>query len=1103
MGKITQSEIKPCVIQFTEIMGFERFAHDIEPEEYASIVQDITKIYDDTVHLYEGHVDKHEGKVFMATFGVPVSHEEDPERAIKAALLMKQKIQHYNKAHEVTLGMRVGINLGKVYAGDVGSEIKKEYTVMGDAVNVAARIVEHADEFQILVGAEIERISKHVFRFSEPETFRPQGSNTKTKIFRVLDQRSGFIRRRGIEGLKSPLVGRTETFNVIKEFLEKLLQDKGSIVALIGDAGVGKSRLIEELFTHSLSVSLEKATAVNWYSGSCFPYKETIYLPFVEIIRQLCGIKSDDTDKLATEKLIAQIEKLTRDQVDEFYPYIANLLNIKLDSRYDDKIRYLEPKVMKLQTHVAISTILRNHAQLAPCIYIFDDLYLADKSTIDALRFFLETIKEVPMLIFLITRPEKERPFWETLQQLKQSQIIHEITIRRLSRIETRMITEHLLQITNFPVTLLNEIVTKAGGNPFFLEEIIKLLIAEGVIYNDGSGWRAKDMDIQFSIPYTIEAIIRNRIDTLDSVLRGLLEEMSIIGRVFSKKLLAAFSTQWENLEPLIKEIQSLGFISTENDEDFSFNHALVRDVIYTSIPVRRRKQLHTKIAETIEVIYRERLSEFYEILFEHFSQTDDHEHSIAYGIKAAKNARKRYANHEAILFYLSVLKDLETIRDSKAQKRVVLQELGEIYSLIGQSTDVFEVYDQALKHCIHPSEESAIYKMIGDAHENISDFDIALEFYQKALESADDDATLERSRIYTGIGRVYYEKADYEKCLQALEYARDIIRDAVDIESRRVQALIYDRLGSTYYSIGRRADSFAYYQKALKLYEILDDITGKGIIYNNLCDYYTAQGDYPSALDSLERSLQVDLKTGNLLGQAIVRYNIGDTLYQLGDMAGAEQEYERSLAIYQQVNNPVGKGYSAWGLGLIRLEQHNCPEAKTLFNEALNLFNQTGSKMWQLNVMLSIVDLYIRQKEYEKAWQLTLNVARMAESIKEYNALNEVKTKQALIRIEQAAKNQKISITYLQEAKGMLHEVLDTMEKYGTDAYMKFEILYLLSRVYYNLGMPRETIDAYQKARQEMHHILSYIEDDTTKQAICSRSLFQEFEKFRQQVKL
>jgi tetratricopeptide (TPR) repeat protein len=288
-----------------------------------------------------------------------------------------------------------------------------------------------------------------------------------------------------------------------------------------------------------------------------------------------------------------------------------------------------------------------------------------------------------------------------------------------------------------------------------------------------------------------------------------------------------------------------------------------------------------------------------------------------------------------------------------------------------------------------------------------------------------------------------------------------------------------------------------------LKLYEILDDINGKGIIYNNLCDYYTAQGDYPSALDSLKRSLEIDLKTGNLLGQAIVRYNIADTLYQLGDMQSAEQEYHRSNQLYQQVNNPVGKGYTAWGLGLIRLEQDDLTQAETLFNDALTLFNKTGSRMWQISVMLSIVDLYIQQKEYEKSWQLLSNIERMAAAVNEYNALNEVKMKQATIRIHQAQNDRKLSIAYLNEAKDNLTGVLDTMDKYGSDAYMKFEIFYLLSQAYYNLGMAQETVATYQKALGVKQHILSYIEDEATQQALCNRQLFKEFEEYRKQVKL
>jgi len=284
----------------------------------------------------------------MATFGVPVSHEEDPERAIKSTLLLKKKIAEYNKKNDTALTIKAGINVGKVYAGSVGSEIKKEYTVMGDAVNIAARIMEYADDGQILVSEEIHRITKPAFQFAEMMEFQPRGYDKKINLFPVLNQQAGFVRRRGIEGLKSPLVGRTEIFNVLKEFLDKLLKGSKNTVVITGEAGVGKSRLIEELFTHSLSISLERAKVINWCSGCCSPYKEAIYLPFIEIIKQICGIDSKDSEKSITEKLLKTIDNLAGERADEIYPYIANIFNIRLDSRDETKIKYLEPQVLQL-----------------------------------------------------------------------------------------------------------------------------------------------------------------------------------------------------------------------------------------------------------------------------------------------------------------------------------------------------------------------------------------------------------------------------------------------------------------------------------------------------------------------------------------------------------------------------------------------------------------------------------------------------------------------------------------------------------------------------------------------------------------------------------
>lgn len=1102
MGTSKKSEIKPCVIQFIEVTGFEKIGTSLGPEEYANAIKDISNVYDDVTKVYEGHIDKHEGKVFMATFGVPISHEEDPERAIKSALLMNKKIKEYNADNNTTLTIKVGINLGRVYAGDVGSDIKKEYTVMGDVVNIAARIMEQAKDSQVLVCEEIQDITEPMFHFSEAISMVPQGRIEPIKVFEVLGQKSGFIKRHGIEGLISPLIGREKEMKIIKGYLHDLFEQKSNTIILLGEAGIGKSRIIEELFAYSLSNALEQGKVVNWCNGKCSLHKETIYEPLIEIIKQICTIDSEDSEEIITEKLIKQVQTLAKEQIDEIYPYLANLLNIKLDARDETKIKYLEPKVLKLQTHVAIATFIKYYALQNPCVYVVDDLYLADSATLEALEFILDTNKEVPMLFILVSRPEREKPFWKFVEDLKKHDV-QEISIERLDKDEIKEISEHLLKIPKLPLPLLNDMVTKSGGNPFFLEEIIKLLIAKGVLFKKGAEWLANAEEIAFSIPYTIEAIIRHRFDTMDTALRGTLEEMAIIGRKFSKKTLRAFSAQWEDLDEIITDISNLGFISTNNNEDFSFDHALVQDVIYSSIPSKRKIALHTKAAETIEVLFKDRLVEFYDTLFEHFVQTDKHDKTIKYGLKAAEKAQKGYANHEAILLYLGVLKELNVLSNMQTQRKKVIKEIGEIHSLIGKNDDALDFFDKALGICNNQEEEADIYTSIAQTYANVSDFDRAITAYKTALGKIGLSSDFERARINVGIAKIHYEKGDYEEVLRQLEEALIVIGESTNIEAREIQAKVFDRFGSAYYSLGKRQKSFNYYNKALKLYDMLDDINGQSAIYNNLCDYYTGQGDYPSAITYLQKSLEIDLKTGNLLGQAIVIYNFGDTYLQLGDITRAEENIQKSLNLYDQINNVSGIGLCNWALGLGCVEREQYKEAEAYFNKALAILNEVGSKTWQVSVMLSIAELYCIQEKHEKSWDLSENILTIALKIKDYDAINGTKLNQANVRIAQAQQDKKLTITFLQGTKKILSDLLETINQPGTSRETTFELYSGLCRVSYLMGEPKKAMEYSKLAKADRDWILKFIENKDVQERFLKRRPFQIFDKFCKQTKI
>ena len=1102
MGKRKKSEIKPCVIQFVEIAGFEHMDTSLEPEEYANIIKDVSNIYDDVTKVYEGHVDKHEGKVFMATFGVPVSHEEDPERAVKSALLLKKRMQEYNDRNKTSLKIKVGINLGKVYAGDVGSDIKKEYTVMGDVVNIAARIMDQAKDSQILVCEEIQSITEPMFQFSDAINMVPQGKIESIKVYDVLGPKSGFIKRHGIKGLKSPLIGREKEMKMFKGYLQDLLNQKSNTIILLGEAGIGKSRIIEELFAYSLSNALEQAKVVNWCNGKCSLHKEAIYQALIQIVKQICSIDSEDSDEVVTEKLKKQVRALVKEQAADIYAYLANLLNIKLDARDEAKIKYLEPKELKLQTHVAIATIMKYYALQDPCVYVVDDLYLADFATLEALNFILETNKETPMLFIFVSRPERDRPFWKFIEDLRKQNVI-EINLERLNKDEIKKISEELLKIPKLPLPLVNDMVTKSGGNPLFLEEIIKLLIAKGVLFKKDDEWLANAEEITFSIPYAIEAIIRHRFDTMDASLRNTLEEMSIIGRKFDKKTLRAFSSQWETLDEVISKLCNMGFISTNNDEDFSFDHALVQDVIYSSIPSKRKTTLHEKIAETIEVLFKDRLTEFYETLFEHYVQTDKRDKTIDYGLKAAEKAQKGYANHEAILLYLAVLKELKHSSDSQNKRRKVLKELGTIHILIGQNDDALEFFNQALQISKTRDEEADIHSSIARTYENVSDFERAIKSYDTALKKLGLTSEIERARINVGQAKIYYEKGDYEEVIKKLEEALVIIGDSSSIEAREIQAKIYDRFGSAYFSLGQRQESFNYYSKALKLYDMIDDINGKGAIYNNLCDYYTGQGDYPSAITYLQKSLEIDTKTGNLLGQAIVIYNFADTYYQLGDILLAEENYRKSLNLYDQINNITGIGYCNWGLGLVCLERKQYKEAEAYFTKALTILDEVGSKMWQIGVMLSIAELHYLKKELKKSYDLCEEILAIAEKIKDFDTINSTKLMQVNIRIAQAAQDKKLAITYLQEAKEILAALSKVISEQGASKETAFEVYSNMCRVSYMLGEPEKTVEYAKMAIANRDWILKFIEDKKAKERFLNRRIFQDFDKFCNQIKI
>ncbi len=1099
MGTVKEAQVKPCCVLFAQITGLEQVA---DAEEYADIQKSINMVMDDAVKLYEGHVDKHEGKVLMATFGVPSAHEDDPERAVRAALLIRKKSNDATARTSITCQVKIGVNMGRIFASSVGSEIKSEDTVIGDAVNIAARIMESAAPGEIMVSKEVYQITRPVFEFGKPFEFVPQGSGKTISVFPVNAMKTGFIKRRGIEGLQSPMVGRVAELRKLTCLINDLFDRKGSTVCILGEAGVGKSRLIEELFTYSLGFSLEKARNLNWCVGRCSPYREMLYFPFVEIIKDLCAITPDDSEKSLIEKLLHTIEQLTGDKSDEVFPYIANLFAIKLEPRHETRIKHLDPKEIRLQTHIAIAMLLKNYALSNPTVYCVDDLYLADASTLDMLKFMIETMPDMPALVIMISRQDKGEPFANTLEDIKKTISVVMIPLRRLNLKETKEISKNLLQVPRVSERLINEVVTKSEGNPFYLEELIKLFIARGIIFRQGEEWLGTETAVQMEIPYSIEGIIRARFDTMNRDTQGILSEMAVIGRTFSLGVLKRITVFWENADELIEGIRESGYIYTVNDDEFSFSHALVREVIYSTLSARRSKELHLKVGTAIEQLFADRLPEFYELLFEHYSKTDRTDKTIDYGIKAGDLARKRYANLEATAYYLSVLKVIGERPETADLRACVISKLGDIYALTGQSEDAFAMYAKALELTVNPARRAVLYCSIADTHQRISDYPSALGHYEMASQELTGCPEIEIIDVQIGVAWIRYLRGDYDEARRILEKAAACVTDAMTVEYRSLLARIYNILGAIYSHLGTTEKSFASYNRALKLYELLDDMTGQGVIYNNICGYYSGRSDYLKALEYLQRSNAIDRKTGNLLAQAISTYNIGDTYYQLGDFEEAEKHYREYMAINARINNKLGNGYGNYGLGTLALERGDTKKAREHFTTAAGIFNTLKSRIMELDVLLSLSKVHRVEGDYDAAFKMCASIRDASQVTGENTIALSSVLEQVKIKVLMALKDHKLMVSHIQEATKLLETAEALIKTFDIDRETFFLMRFYTSEVAYYRGDPPATMKNHQEARQIVNEILVQLPDER-KGSFRKRRIIREFESYEKTIKV
>ncbi len=599
-----EGERKLVTVMFADISGFTALAETMDPEAVRELTNACFDHLVPIVEKYEGTVDKFIGDEIMALFGAPVAHENDPERALRAALEMMESLAAFNSARGTDLGLHVGINTGLVIAGGIGSEGRQQYSVMGDTVNLAARLEDVSERGEIFVGSDTYRLVAPLFEFESLEPIRVKGKAEPVAIHRLLTTRAVRGKMRGIEGLRSAMVGRGAELEQLGAAIGALQEGQGSAISIIAEAGLGKSRLVAEARQAS-------SAEVAWVEGRALSYTQGMsYWIARDVLRALLGVEADTGLEEISAALRGSIESLLPERGSEdVWPYLAHLLDLPLDEAVAGRIAQFGPQALQERILRAFSGYVRARSQ-QPLVLVWEDLHWADGSSLNLAESLLGLSNEVPLLFLFVFRPEKEA-VWDLHQRVGKAhaETYQVIQLQPLTRDHSASLVQGLLKIENLPDQTRTLILDKAEGNPLFLEELLRSLIDAGMVLVQAERAVATDTihDLKaIDVPDTVQGVIAARIDRLPANDKYTLQTAAVIGRTFQKLVLKYLLDQEQasiHLDASLDELQRHEFVRLREalagvgisvDLEYIFKHVLTQETAYNSMLIAQRKALQS-----------------------------------------------------------------------------------------------------------------------------------------------------------------------------------------------------------------------------------------------------------------------------------------------------------------------------------------------------------------------------------------------------------------------------------------------------------------------------------------------------------------------------
>jgi class 3 adenylate cyclase/tetratricopeptide (TPR) repeat protein len=686
-----EGERKLVTVLFADVANYTSMAEKLDPEEVHRVMDGCFKILLDEIHRYEGTINQFTGDGVMAIFGAPLAHEDHAQRACYAALSIQRAVGEYGdkvyKEHGMEFKLRIGLNSGPVIVGSIGDDLRMDYSALGDTTNLAARIQQAAKPDEVWVSLITHNIMREYFEDEPVGEIALKGKSQPQMLYRVVSESRGVRTRfdadlvRGI----TELVGRRPEMDALQSALEKVKGGEPQVVDVVAEAGVGKSRLVYE-FQRVIGEE------VTFLTGLCIHYGRNInFLPVIDVVKSAFGIDEEMSD----EEVGTRIEEKAAGGLATMTPFYRHLLSLKVN---DSKFKALNSEGRKFGMFEAVKTLLFSQSEEKPLVVFLEDAHWMDKISEDFFAFFSRSFLDHSILMLSAYRPEGSPP-WSKGAHYQR------LGLETLSSGACIRLARNILGGLPLEPDLEQKIVAKTGGNPFFVEELVRELLDRGDLLKSGEQYICKRHIDQLEIPTTIQGILAGRIDRLREDLKRVTQVASVIGRDFAFRILKSVMELGDELRTQLSDLVGLEILYEKvlyPELEYRFKHALTQEVAYDSLLKQRRNKIHGSIARAIEKLYADRLEEHYELLAHHYERSGDAQKAVKYLVLAGEKSKQNKAAQAAHEFFGKVLEvagnanvslDPETEMRVRQGRAAASHEIGDIHTAL-------EEYRNAIRIC-------------------------------------------------------------------------------------------------------------------------------------------------------------------------------------------------------------------------------------------------------------------------------------------------------------------------------------------------------------------------------------------------------------------